>query len=262
MDIAAAATIIGGAIASKEIVEKVLGPTAEYFGGEIKNLVHRCNVNLSDVFNASIRKGAAEGDGGVDARTAKAIIDDAAYCDDMLIKDYYGGLLCAAKSEGENDEALSYVSILKQLSRVQVKTHFLIYALIRQKATGDISSITDEAERGRVRIVIGFERYFEYLNGDFDDFEATTNHVISGLQRAGLIGNYFRYGSPEYINSVDPELNVTQPSLVVCPSILGAELFLWAAGVKNANPNLIVDPTVDILSSFPEEYRESVCAVI
>lgn len=70
-------------------------------------------------------KGAEQAAGSVDARTAKSIFDDAAYCDDDLIKDYYGGLLCGAKSEDGDDTALSYVSILKGMSRVQVKTHFL-----------------------------------------------------------------------------------------------------------------------------------------
>jgi hypothetical protein len=111
---------------------KVLGPTAEYVGGELKNLVQRCNINLSDVFASSLRKGAEQATGSVDARTAKSIFDDAAYCDDGLIKDYYGGLLCGAKSEDGDDTALSYVSILKGMSRLQVKTHFLIYALLNK----------------------------------------------------------------------------------------------------------------------------------
>jgi hypothetical protein len=112
MELETGIAVVGGAIASKDVLLKVLGPSAEYVGGELKNLVQRCNINLSDVFASSLRKGAEHATGSVDGRTARSIFDDAAYCDDDLIKDYYGGLLCGAKSEDGDDTALSYVSIL------------------------------------------------------------------------------------------------------------------------------------------------------
>lgn len=250
--------IIGGAIASRDVLVKVLGPTADYVGGELKNLVQRCNVNLSEVFASSLRKGAEQISGSVDARTAKSIFDDAAYCDDGLIKDYYGGLLCGAKSEDGDDTAFSYVSILKGMSRHQVKTHFLIYALLHKSIAGALPSITVEEERNKVRLVIDLDRYFAFINQDQGDGEATINHVVSGLLRSGLIGQFFQYGTPEFINSRTPDLNVKTPSLVVCPSILGVELFLWAAGIRNPNPNLIVQANAEILSRYPDEYRDAV----
>lgn len=258
MDVTTGLTIVGGAIASKDMLDKVLGPTAEYVGGELKNLVQKCNINLSDVFTASLRKGAAEAPGGVDARTVKSILDDAAYCDDSLIKDYYGGMLCAAKSEDGDDEALSYVSILKGLSKLQVRAHFLVYALLHSRLAGSISSITDESERGKVFVSIGLERYFAYLNRDFGNWEATVNHVVSGLQRAGLVADFFQYGDVEYLNTRFPDLKVERPSLIVGPSILGVELFIWAAGIRNANPNLIVKKEADILAHFPAEYTKAI----
>jgi hypothetical protein len=258
MEIETGVAVVGGAIASKDVLLKVLGPTADYVGGELKNLVQRCNINLSDVFASSLRKGAEHAAGSVDARTAKSIFDDAAYCDDGLIKDYYGGLLCGSKSENGDDSALSYVSILKGMSRIQVKTHFLIYAVLHKSLAGSLPSITVEEERNKVRLIIGLDRYFSFINQDQIDGEATINHVVSGLLRAGLIGPFFQYGVPEFINSRFPELDVKTPSLVVCPSILGVELFLWAAGIRNPNPNLIVQADAEILSRYPEEYRDAV----
>lgn len=258
MELETGIAVAGGAIASKDVLLKVLGPTAEYVGGELRNLVQRCNINLSDVFAAALRKGAEQATGSVDARTAKAILDDAAYCDDVLIKDYYGGLLCGAKSEDGDDTALSYVSILKGMSRLQVKTHFLVYAVLHKSVAGSLPSITVEEERSKVRLVIGLDRYFAFIKHGQGDGEATINHVVSGLLRAGLIGPFFQYGVPEFINSRFPELDVKTPSLVVCPSILGVELFLWAAGIRNPNPNLIVQVDAEILSRYPTEYQNAV----
>ena len=258
MEIETGIALAGGAIASKDTLLKVLGPTADYVGGELKNLVQRCNINLSDVFSSSLRKGAERIKGSVDARIAKSIFDDAAYCDDGLIKDYYGGMLCGAKTENGDDTALPYVSILKGMSRVQVKTHFLIYANLHKKLAGVLPSITFEEERGKVRIIIYLDRYFSFIDNSEAEWEAVVNHAVNGLLRSNLIGEFFLYGTPEYINSRSPELNVKAPALVVCPSILGAELFLWGAGIGNPNPNLILQPDTDILSSYPSQYSDAI----
>lgn len=258
MEIETGIALAGGAVASKDTLLKVLGPTADYVGNELKNLVQRCNVNLSDVFNSSLRKGAEQAKGSVDARTAKSIFDDAAYCDDELIKDYYGGLLCGAKTENGDDAALSYVSILKGMSRVQVKTHFLIYAKLHKTLAGSIKSITIEEERSRVRLIIDLDRYLAFIDHNEAEWEPIVNHVASGLLRADLIGAFYQYGSPDFINSRFPELKVKSPSLVVCPSILGAELFLWGAGIRNPNPNLLVRLDANILSRYPQQYRDAV----
>lgn len=256
--IAIAGSAVGGAIASKELLIKALGPTAEYFGGELKKLVEKCNINLTDVFGSSVRKGAGDIAGSVNLRVAKAIIDDAAYCDDALLKDYYGGLLCGSKSEDGDDAALSYVSILRGMSRIQVKTHFLIYAHLHRNIVGKFKSITDQAEREKIVVVLTLRRYFSYVGGAFPDEEAVINHVASGLTRAGLIGPFYQYGETDYIASRFPELPVQEPSFVVCPSILGVELFLWASGIKNPNPNHILQPNSDLLSRFSDDIRNSV----
>lgn len=236
----------------------MLGPTAEYVGGEVKHLVERCNINLTDVFKSSLRKGAEKNSGNVNARTAKAVLDDAAYCDDYLVKDYYGGLLCASKCEDGDDAALSYVSLLRGMSTLQVKTHFLIYANLHRGLAGTLPSITLQAEREKVRITLSLERYFSFIKRGTADPEAVINHVVSGLLRADLIAPFFQYGSPESINERFPELEVKVPSLVVGPSILGAELFLWAAGLRDPNPNLIIQSSENLLSRYPDEYQSVV----
>jgi hypothetical protein len=107
-------------------------------------------------------------------------------------------------------------------------------------------------------LVIDLDRYFAFINQEQGDGEMTINHAVSGLLRAGLIGPFFQYGTPEFINPRFPELDVKVPSLVVTPSILGVELFLWGAGIRNPNPNLIVQANAEILSRYPAEYRDAV----
>lgn len=46
-------TVSGAGLAvwgSKDLMTKLLGPTADYIGGEAKNLVAKCNINLDGIF--------------------------------------------------------------------------------------------------------------------------------------------------------------------------------------------------------------------
>jgi hypothetical protein len=127
------------------------------------------------------------------------------------------------------------------------------------KQTRDIGPITDEENRSRVLIVLTIDRFLNFIGRVAnDEWESTINHVVGGLQRQGLIAPFFQYGSPELIKSKCPALKgeVRAPSLVVSPSILGAELFLWAAGIQHPNPNWIQRQDLDLLGRFPKDMVE------
>ena len=46
-------TVVGTGLAilgSRELLNKLLGPSADYIGGEISELVKKCNINLDKIF--------------------------------------------------------------------------------------------------------------------------------------------------------------------------------------------------------------------
>lgn len=52
-------TITGAGLAvlgSKDLLVKLLGPSADYLGGEIAGFVQKCNVNLDSVFVRATKK--------------------------------------------------------------------------------------------------------------------------------------------------------------------------------------------------------------
>lgn len=77
-------------LGSKEILSKLLGPTADYIGEEILNLVKRCNINLDNVFAAAVRKLGNKIDepGVVNPRILKHIIDEGLFCEDAVIAEW------------------------------------------------------------------------------------------------------------------------------------------------------------------------------
>ena len=51
-----ALVIFGGAVGSKEILVKLLGPTADYLGGEIRSYTQKAAENLGRIFSNAQRK--------------------------------------------------------------------------------------------------------------------------------------------------------------------------------------------------------------
>lgn len=77
-----------GILGSKDLLNKLLGPTSEYIGGDIKNLVEKCNINLNDIFSKAYRRLGKKVDeeGIVPPRVLKHVFDDGRFCEDDLSK--------------------------------------------------------------------------------------------------------------------------------------------------------------------------------
>jgi hypothetical protein len=126
-------------LGSKDIIVKILGPTAEYLGNEIKNLVHKCNVNLDTIF---IRAKEKLGDnlnkpGHVNPKVLKQIIDEGRFCEDLIITDYYGGVLASSKSDIERDDrGIAILNKIKSLSVYGLRLHYIFYSVIYKMYNG------------------------------------------------------------------------------------------------------------------------------
>ena len=73
-------TIIGttglAVLGTKDLLIKLLGPTADYVGGEVAGFVEKCNVNLDSVFSRATKKLGARIDeeGSVSPRVLRQIL--------------------------------------------------------------------------------------------------------------------------------------------------------------------------------------------
>jgi hypothetical protein len=43
-------------LGSKDLLGKLLGPAADYIGGEIKGFVEKCNINIDNIFSKATNK--------------------------------------------------------------------------------------------------------------------------------------------------------------------------------------------------------------
>ncbi len=103
-------TAVGGGvavgIASKEIITRFLGPTAEYLGEELKNSVEKCNINLNDIFQKAVRKSGERlnEEALVNPRVLKSVVTDGSYCDDDTLKEYYAGILASSRTTNATND--------------------------------------------------------------------------------------------------------------------------------------------------------------
>jgi hypothetical protein len=238
-------TAVGAGLAvigSKDILVKILGPTAEYFGGEAKNLVQRCNVNLDNIFVIARKKLGPRIDepGSVSPRVLKHVIDDGKFCDDSIVADYYGGILASSKSENNRDDrGVAILATIKSLSVYQLRLHYLFYSIIYSTYNGRAMNLG--TDQNRMNMYIPFSVYVKAMDfSPSEDASGILIHSVQGLVRSGLVTSHYSYGSKQHLAKRFHE--APEDGFIMGPNVYGAEVFLWGQGIKGATGHEIVEP--------------------
>ena len=174
-------TTVGAGLAvigSKEILVKILGPTADYIGGELQGVVQKCNVNLDNIFVKAANKLGSRIDepGQVNSRVLKHILDEGRFCEDELVAEYYGGILASSKTGIERDDrGVSIISGIKQLSIYQVRLHYLYYFLLNQLLSDKNLSLGTERTKMNIYIPINvYLQAMEFSEDEIPEISLTT----------------------------------------------------------------------------------------
>jgi hypothetical protein len=229
------ATIGGAAVVaylSKDGVSKLLGPTAEYLGGEMKSLIEKSQTNITSVFKKAEKKcgDKLENPGTVNVRVMKHVYDEARYSEDELLAEYFGGVLASARTDdGVDDRGVYYAQIVKSMSSYQLRCHYLFYYLMWFHAKGLNLNLNNHADRGKLELVVPVSCYMDTFgiintNGAMP-FIA---HSLAGLAKSDLIGDNFEFSNQKDL--LEKGITVNEHSFVIQPTIIGFELFIWAHG--------------------------------
>jgi hypothetical protein len=118
MEVGTALAILGSVTASKELLLRVLGPTADYFGEQLADLVENLNPRRRETLAKILARARtindAQGDDSAESevppRVFRNIIDEGTYVDDALAAEYLGGLLASSKVPyGRDNGGSSYL---------------------------------------------------------------------------------------------------------------------------------------------------------
>ena len=95
-----------GAYVTRDVVSRILGPTADYLGGELKEFTQRRMENVGRIFsNAEDKLGdRLNSPGRVPPKVLKTIINEGSYSDDQIAVDYFGGVLASSRTEVSRDD--------------------------------------------------------------------------------------------------------------------------------------------------------------
>lgn len=233
-------TTVGTGLAvlgSKEVLTKLLGPTADYLGEEARNLVVKCNINLDNIFRKATEKlgKRIEEAGTVNPRVLKHVLDEGRFCEDELTAEYYGGILASSRSgSGRDDRGVTLLAVIKDLSVYQLRFHFIVYSLVNQLFKGQDLNLGDSNDcNKRMQLFIPFRVFYEAMAfTSTEDHNAILSHVLFGLGKHDLISN-FSSGSTEFLRRHIPQ--IPEDGIVLSPTLPGAELFLWSVGQPGAS---------------------------
>jgi hypothetical protein len=132
-DLPTAVTVVGGLVAYKDIVVKLLGPTADYIGERGRDIVQKSSENLRRILGVAYSKvrSEIENPGQVNPRVFKNVFDDGRFVDDVFTAEYFGGITASARTvDGKDDSALPWISLVKSMSTDQIRLHFTLYSLL------------------------------------------------------------------------------------------------------------------------------------
>jgi hypothetical protein len=235
------ATTLGGAIAAKPLLERLMGPSFEYAGRSMAALLERYgNRNLNDVFRRAARKLGASDEpiGSVNPRVLRAVIEDASYTKDDVTAEYFAGLLASsAHGDSEDDRAMTFLSIVRSLTSSQIRFHRVAYSFFRVKYMSHEASLSDTASLPR--LFLSDDTLHDY---GLPATPSGRSEIIAGLARETLLGRNFEL----FRYALLPRAGDGLAGVVVEATSLGSQLFLWVHGQPDLAPDFLFDVDVEL----------------
>jgi hypothetical protein len=226
-------TILGSAIGGAKVVEKILGPTTEYIGEQLKEWTLKKVTNTANIFkNAEKKLGDKINEQGkVPPKILKSILEDGAWCEEELQVEYFGGVLASSRSGISRDDRGAYYSaLISRLSTYQLRTHFLLYQIVKELFDNQKINIHDGNNCRDLEVFLPFETFYDAM--DFTQEEGKNwlsilSHTIWGLNKEELLA-HFSWGNHDHIKKKFPQAKTA--GIIVQPTKIGTELFMWAYG--------------------------------
>ncbi len=232
-------SILGTALGSVKLLDKLLGPTADYLGGEIRNYAERGVHNLGRIFKHAEKTLGSKIDepGQVPPKVLKEILQEGYFCEDELSAQYFGGLLASSRSGiFRDDRGAAFVGLIGRLSVYQIRTHFIFYTIFRNLCSGRSANLALGEELSKFRLFIPASVYMSAM--DFQHGEnpvILVQHVMHGLHTEALIAEW-AVGHATHLEQVLKVAEFQSYGIAFGPSSVGMELYLWAHGFGSVSP--------------------------
>lgn len=271
MDIGTGLVLAGSAAASKDLVVKLLGPTTDYLGEGMKDFTQKRINNINHIFSIAVNKlgPKIEAEGTVSPSVLKGILTEGSFSDDILVQDYFGGVLASSRIETSKDDRGKYfISLISRLSNYQLRTHYILYHCFKNVLEGKNYNpnkkwikLREPCEGCKCGIVL--EEYVKAMEFGEENIQVLLSNLLSGLNKEGLIGDYDFRLAGESSNSFKLKCEEGEEFMCLKPSYLGIELFLWAYAKNDINIDDFLNTKYNFENhnkiSLPLRYRYGEC---
>lgn len=221
-------TAVGAGLAilgSKDLIIKLLGPTADYLGEGLKTYTEKGANNIKRIFGNAIKRlgNKINEPGQVPPKVLKGILTEGYFCEDKVSAEYFGGVLASSRSGiSRDDRGATFLNLISNLSSYQIRTHYILYFIARKRHIGKSSDLRSF----KMSVYIPDDVYFRAMDLKNDKSSVTIyEHSIIGLQRHELVSEVKWQDK----STIDKSITFT-------PTLMGMELYLWAHGLGNISP--------------------------
>lgn len=191
--------------------------------------------------------GSSDEPGEVHPRVVHRVIDEGSWADDEVVCEYLGGVLAASRSPAADDDGAAWAALINRLSASTIRTHYVIYTALRQVLLDrgerpDLNSGTVLADH---TLYIPWDVYTAAMGVPESLAEETAGAAVAMLDREVLIGEHWTVS----FDREDPLLDLAGapgPGLVVTPTHVGIELYLWGMGRRTMDLPTLADDDLDI----------------
>jgi len=234
----ACATAYGG----KDLIIRVLGPSADYWGEGLKNFNEKIVNNIKKICaKAHFKLGPDINDtDSVPPRVAKDIFENGGMCEDELLIEYYSGLLASSRTDcSRDDRVLSLLGLLRTMSTYQIRSHYIIYSIFRSKFIRKEVNLQVASEASKLAVFIPINVYANAMefNGS-ENLNIILPHSLNTLSLNNLIGNNYFFGDQNFLLKQFPDNQIIKGAgIIVTPSPIGAELYLAIQGKRECTVN-------------------------
>jgi hypothetical protein len=227
------------------VVNKILGPTADYIGVGVQSFAEHRVENLKKIFaKAEQRLGDRIYEpGSVSPRVLGRILDEGSFASDAIAIEYLGGILASSRTRvARDDRGAAMIALVSRLSTYQLRAHYIMYGTIHTLyGDGRPFEFGINQRRRELRTFIPEDELSSALDlGEDETPHILIPHIIAGLVNERLIDGDFAWGSDKDIHLYG--VRERGRGLVFVPSVQGVQFFLWAHGMPNSELQHILAP--------------------
>lgn len=214
------------------LAKRVLGNSLDAVNEALGRWTEHALENVGRVTRNAESKIAEDApEGAVPVRLAMRVFNESAYAESELEVEYLGGVLASSRTPGgRDDRGVSFSAVVSRMSTYQLRVHYVIYTTMRKLYFGhDINFGWVEAVRPYTIFIPSDEVHDALQPEDDEDWQSLSSHALYGLNRERLIGSDWFTGPADEVR-IRSTMEDPPSGLLVGPTPLGVELYMWAHG--------------------------------